>query len=169
MDQVVEISSVTKLRRANKAELAEIFDVSVPAVNGWVRRGCPVVKRGSRCVPWVFDAIEVAEWRAKGPKAAGGIEPELLPPSERKAWYESETKRRELQVRDKELLPVEEVEEVVARTFAHVAQFLASIPDNLERRCGLSGEMAEQVDNWICDEREVLVEALLSLGAVDGA
>ena len=53
--------SIPARRRANKAELAEWFDVSLNAITGWIARGCPVVQRGGVGTPWVFDLLEVAQ------------------------------------------------------------------------------------------------------------
>ncbi|MEO7860254.1 MAG: terminase small subunit [Nitrospirales bacterium] len=47
----------------NKADLAEFFQVSAPTIDDWVRRDCPVVKRGKPGVDWVFDFRAVRKWR----------------------------------------------------------------------------------------------------------
>lgn len=52
-------------RIVNKAELAQLFGRSVTAVDGWLRRGCPYVQRGSKSQNYQFDVAEVAEWRER--------------------------------------------------------------------------------------------------------
>ena len=47
----------------NRAELATLFEVSLPTVDAWVRKGCPVVERGGRGREWKFHFAEVFNWR----------------------------------------------------------------------------------------------------------
>ncbi len=47
----------------NRAELASIFDISLPTVDAWVRKGCPVVERGGRGREWQFFVPDVFNWR----------------------------------------------------------------------------------------------------------
>lgn len=169
MTDPVVISGVGRLRRANKAEVAEFFDVSIKTVDGWVRRGCPVVERGKLNKPWVFDLLSVAEWRISGQSADSDIDPAKLPPNERKAWFDSEIKRREIQERDRELIPAAELESCIARVFAALSQGLRSIPDNLERRAGCSPEVAESVERMIEAEMDAMADTLSTIGPVESA
>ena len=43
----------------NKCQIAELYDVSRPTVNDWIRRGCPVNSDGS------IDPGEVAAWKLR--------------------------------------------------------------------------------------------------------
>lgn len=169
MSDPVAISSVGRLRRANKAEAAEFFDVSIPAVDSWLRRGCPVVSRGSRTQPWVFDLLAVAEWRINGRRADAEADPDSLPPMERKAWYDGETKKRELQARDRELIPAAELESCIARAFAALSQGIRSIPDNLERRIGCSPEIAEAVERLLESEMDAAADVLSAISPVEAS
>lgn len=47
----------------NRAELATLFEVSLPTVDAWVRKGCPVIERGSKGRPWQFSSADVFDWR----------------------------------------------------------------------------------------------------------
>jgi phage terminase Nu1 subunit (DNA packaging protein) len=167
MADPVSLSSVGRLRKANKAEVAEFFDVSIKAVDGWVRRGCPVVERGRLNVPWVFDLLDVAIWRITGQRTDADVDPDTLPPSERKAWYEGETRKRELQVRDRELIPAAEVEQAIATAFAAIAQDMRAIPDNLERRHGIDPQTAEQVEAALLQAMDSLADRLAALAPVE--
>lgn len=166
MADPVSLSSVGRLRKANKAEVAEFFDVSIKAVDGWVRRGCPVVERGRLNVPWVFDLLDVATWRITGQRTDADADPDALPPTERKAWYEGETKKRELQVRDRELIPAAEVEQVVATAFAAIAQDIRAIPDNLERRLGIDSTVAEAIEGVLFETMDAIADRIASLASV---
>lgn len=166
MSEVVELSKVQQLRRLNKSALAEFFEVSVQAVDGWCRRGCPAIKRGAPGRPWVFDALEVARWRFEQHETPGGVDPDSMPPQDRKAWYDSETRRRDLQVKDRELIPAQEVEQAIATAFAAISQGLLSLPDNIERRTGCSPEVVEAVELVLHAEMISLTERLQDLAPV---
>ena len=151
-------------RRVNKAELAAWFYVSLPTIEAWIRRGMPISQRGSRGVPWVIDILEVAEWRFSGRADNDGeTDPERLSPSDRKAWYEGEARRRDLQERDRELIQAIEVEQAIRTAFAAIGQSLRSIPDNLERRIGISPAVAEQIEEILDEEMTALADRLSSL------
>lgn len=47
----------------NRAELAGICNCSLPTVDAWVRKGCPVVARGGKGKEWQFDSAAVIDWR----------------------------------------------------------------------------------------------------------
>lgn len=47
----------------NRTDIARILGVSMPTVSDWVSRGMPVVTRGARGVPWVFDVPACVRWR----------------------------------------------------------------------------------------------------------
>lgn len=167
MTEVVTLSRVQQLRRLNKSELAEFFGVSVQAVDGWCRRGCPAVRRGAPGKPWVFDALEVARWKYEQNETPGGVDPDAMPPQDRKAWYDSEAKRRDLQVKDRELIPAPEVEQAVATAFAAISQGLLSLPDNIERRTGCAPEVIEAVEHVLHAEMVSLAERLQGLAPVE--
>lgn len=160
-------ASVGRLRKASKADVAEFFEMTVTSVDGWIRRGCPVVQRGKQGQAWVFDLLAVAEWRFGGKLcAAEDFDPDRLQPAERKAWYDSETKRRDLQIRDRELIPAGELEACIASAFGSLSQGLRSIPDNLERRVGCSAEIAEAVEKAIEAEMDAVADLLSTLSPV---
>lgn len=158
------LTALPECRAANKAILSQFFDVSLPTIDSWVKKGMPVVQRGSRSVPWVFDLLECAQWRfGFTPEGEDEINPETLPPTERKAWYDSEHKRRDLQERDRALIPASEVEQTIATAFSAISQGMRAIPDNLERRLGCGPETAEAVELIIEEEMNAMADRLASL------
>lgn len=167
MTNVVEMSGVSRLRAANKAQIAEFFDVSIKCVDGWVRRGCPVVKRGNRSTPWQMDALAVAEWYFGRQSEDGDVDPDSLNPQDRRAWYDSEIKRRALQTTDRELILSAEVEEVIATSFAAIAQGLRSLPDTIERRTGCDPDVVAAIEDVLAAEMDALADKLSMLGPVD--
>ena len=159
---MTEDAKTPAIRRANKMGIAQFFGVSLPTVNSWLNSGMPFVQKGDRGVSWEFDLAEVAKWHFRSGVSSDGpaIDPETLPPGERKQWYEGEAKRRDLQIRDRELIESQELEQSLGVAYAAVAQSLLSLPDYLERRAGLSPEQAEIAEAAIHEVMDTLVERL---------
>lgn len=155
-------------RRANKAEVAEFFDVSLPAVDGWVRRGCPILQKGSRGVPWVFDLLEVARWRFGGEEGPDeDLDPRRLPPKERKDWIQSEREWHKHLLERREVIPKAEIRQVVATAFAAFAQDARAIPDHMERRQGITPDMAVVIGDTIDGALDAMANRLQSLADED--
>lgn len=100
---------------------------------------------------------------------SGEIDPDRLSPSDRRAWFDSESKRRELQIRDRELIPTAEVQQTVSTAFAAIASELRGIPDNLERRGDATPEQAERIAQAIDAAMEGLADRLAALRPKTGA
>lgn len=47
----------------NRGQLADVFGVSPPTVDAWVRQGCPIEQRGAKGIQAQFDTAKVAKWR----------------------------------------------------------------------------------------------------------
>ncbi len=156
--------SVPEGRKANKAEVAEWFEVSVVTVDAWVRRGLPSVQRGSRGVPWVFDLIEVAAWRFGGATPAGtgdDFDPDALMPKERLDWYKGEQEKRKLQTDDGQLIPAGEYERELAFVVKATANWFETLADVLERDTGLSADQVERVQKMADVQRDKLYKMLV--------
>ena len=162
--------NLVNLHAASRAQAAAFFEVALTTVDDWVRRGAPVLKKGRKGVRSEYDLREMAQWLYGG--AGGGGEPETqdpdsMTPQDRKAWYESESKRRDLQVKDGELVPRAEVEQVVATAFAAVTQDILAIPDRLERSHGIAPAVAELVEQGLSLALDGLAERLSKLAPVE--
>lgn len=49
--------------QVNRRDLARVLSVSMPTITDWVDKGMPVVNRGTRGIPWVFDVATCVRWR----------------------------------------------------------------------------------------------------------
>ncbi len=49
--------------KISKTELAKLFDISVQAIDGWIRRGCPVNERSKNGKIKNFSLDDVVRWR----------------------------------------------------------------------------------------------------------
>lgn len=167
MEQQVKSINSGSVRYGNKAQTAEFFDVTIPTIDAWVRKGMPVVQRGAKTVAWVIDLCAAAQWRF-GSQSSGSseVDPDDLEPIHRKAWYEGEAKKRELQIKDGELIPVAEVEKAVATAFSAIASDILAIPDHLERRYGVGADVAAQVGELLADGMDALADRLSTLSPV---
>jgi hypothetical protein len=109
-----------------------------------------------------YHIAEVAELLHAG-EDRGGQNPDEMTPQDRKAWYDSEKTRRQLQALERDLIPVGEVERVVATSFAAIAQELRALPDNLERRHGIAPEVVIKVEEGIFVAMDTLADKLAEL------
>jgi hypothetical protein len=91
---------------------------------------------------------------------SGAADPDKMEPYKRQAHYKAELDRLKLEQETRELVPRIEVEQEQARTMRAVALMLDTMPDVLERDCGLSGETLARIERHIDDCREQLHKQL---------
>lgn len=116
--------------QANRTQLAEVFGVSMPTVDGWVRGGCPVVQRGSRGVEWVFDTAAVAKWlRDRAVTDATGDKQQDEAEIERRTKL-AKMRQAELDLANamKLVAPIREFERAQAARYAVIRQNCLNIP-----------------------------------------
>ena len=120
--QVAVKKTKTRGREVNRTELAEINGVSLPTIESWVRRGCPVVQRGGRGRAWQFNTAEVRNWReddirAESSQATHATKDELVL---RKLAAETEQAELDLAKSKDEVVPVEQLERALVKAFGEV-------------------------------------------------
>lgn len=123
------------MRIANRTQAAEHFGVSLVTVTAWIRRGAPVVERGSRGRQWRIDLDAVAAWR-DARQTGDSIGP-LIESRAKRISYEADMAELEFNRRLADLLPRDEVVASLARAQAIIVQAIGSFPDEVARRCGL--------------------------------
>ncbi|MEQ3671367.1 terminase small subunit [Pseudophaeobacter sp.] len=134
----------TRGRVVNRTELAEINGVSLPTVESWVRRGCPVVQRGGRGRAWQFNTADVRNWReddirAETSHTTHANKDELLL---RKLAAETEQAELDLAKAKDEVVPVEQLERALVKAFGEVRAGMRNVlPGRAARR--LIGETDE--------------------------
>ena len=155
------VRKIPASRLANKAEAAEWFDVSIPTLDAWLRRGAPYVARGGRGQQWQLDLRDVAEWYYGRHADLAGVEnPDSLPPKERLDWYRG-TRERTVHLREiGELVPAVEYERSLAKIVKALANRLESLPDLLERHANLDGSSVDRVIAAVDEMRQQLYEAM---------
>jgi phage terminase Nu1 subunit (DNA packaging protein) len=142
--QVAVKNKKTRGREVNRTELAEINGVSLPTVESWVRRGCPVVQRGGRGRAWQFNTADVRNWRENDIRAetshtTHATKDELLL---RKLAAETEQAELDLARAKDEVVPVEQLERALVKAFGEVRAGMRNVlPGRAARR--LIGETDE--------------------------
>jgi terminase small subunit / prophage DNA-packing protein len=158
---VQSIGKSQVLRIANKLQVAEFFEVSPLAVDGWIRRGCPVVGRGERGKAWKLDLLEVAKWRFK-PAVDTSAPGQLDGRQERARLDRAKANLAEdnLMLRRGQLIPAEDFRQALSDAFKTVAMTLESLPDLLERDAGLPPQAVDKTIQIIDKLREQMYERL---------
>lgn len=118
-----------------RAELAAFFGVAPAAVQGWVRRGCPVSARAKgRGVAARFSAPDVVRWREQQLERAAGVDSPGDTDSAkalrlRLLRARAEDVEHELAKRRDQLMTAEDFDRSVGAAFARVeARLRASVP-----------------------------------------
>ena len=149
MSEQTALTRGQKLRRTNKAGIAELFGVHVSTVDAWIRRGCPALRRGSLSQPWEFDALDVMRWRFEKDAPRAPVDPDLMTPPDRRAWYQSEHLRRQLRIRDAELIPREEVEECVELVTRIINTAVREFPACFVAQAGAGPEVTRTIEKTL--------------------
>lgn len=144
--------SVAKIAEAfgmdRKAVKRRLLEANIPVAS--TVRGNPVYALRN-VGPALFGGGEIAE-------AESIHDPALMDPKSRKDWYQSENERLKLEKEQRKLVPVDEVVFVYSSMRKAVVQVLETIPDILERDCGLTPQAVGTVQKSIDDLRYTLQE-----------
>ena len=81
-------------------------------------------------------------------------DPDELPPLERRAWYQSEQARQAVELSAGNLVTAEECRTQMARIVKATSQVIDTLPDILERDCGLSSVELEAIENVLRQVRQ---------------
>jgi hypothetical protein len=111
------------------------------------RNGYPVYKLRDACEALINPG---------GYDEEGQPDPKKLPPESRNAWYQSEIRRMDVEMRAGQLIPAAEVEATYAELIKAQVQFLETLGDQLERDAGLSPEQVELVNESVQQQRQSL-------------
>ena len=139
------LPAIPAIRLVNKAAMAVFFEVSPQALDGWIRRGCPAIERGTVGKSWTFDLLAVIRWRMESRINAVQTNPDEMSPADRRAWYYGESTKRKLIALDATLILADDVQATLSAVRALVADSLHAMPGNLERLHGISADVAGHV------------------------
>jgi len=116
--------------KLNRTELAAFFEKSLPTIDSWVRKGCPVLQRGGRGREWLFNPADVAEWRidSKVAEATGATQASYEELKSRKLLAEVQLAEIEAAKARDEVLGVEFVKLNLSNLFEEVKTNLRNVP-----------------------------------------
>jgi hypothetical protein len=157
MRAVDNATTIPASRRFNKAEIADAFEVTLPTVDAWVRKGCPILQRGGRGISWELDVFAVYAWRhgiTEGDEPA--IDPEAMAPKDRLLHYEGNIKKRIDEIQDGEVVPSDEAREAMATLLKQTMLTLDTLTEVAERQASLSPEQSGVIEEIIDKERRAL-------------
>lgn len=117
----------------------------------------PAGKRGGHAVYRLREVLPVLYKMGED----GKTDPEKLDPFHRKAHYQAEREALELSTSRRDVIPRIEVEEEQARIAKIIVQALETLPDILERDCGLAGTALAKVETTIDKVRDEMYEAMI--------
>lgn len=122
--------AVSRGKSVNKTELADVFGVTAPTVDGWVKAGCPIVSRGSKGVASIFNTADVAKWlrdkaRDEGEGTSKADEGEL---KRRKLAAETAKAELELAKLMGDVAMVREFERATASLMAAIRANMRNVP-----------------------------------------
>lgn len=133
-----------KGQSANRTDLSRFFGVALPTVDGWIRNGCPCIKKGGKGRQWEFDTAAVAEWlREKAvTDATGESQADEKELSRRAKLASTELAELELAKAKGEVAPLDQVTRAVAKAFAEVRAGMRNLPGRVVSQ--LIGETDER-------------------------
>ncbi|MDI3359767.1 DUF1441 family protein [Lelliottia sp. V89_10] len=85
---------------------------------------------------------------------------EMLPP-DRKAWFQSERERLKFEQETAQLIPAEDVRREFSLMAKAMVQVLETLPDILERDCGLQPGPVARVQSIIDDVRDQIAQRVI--------
>lgn len=89
-------------------------------------------------------------------------DPDLLAPKDALDYYRAQREKIKLEIETGESIPSADVERMTANAFKSLAQSLESLPDDLERNCGLDPLTVNSLQRAVDDARERLYTNLIA-------
>lgn len=159
---VAEINHLSEAYSWNISRIADAFRLDRGTVRRRLREA-GVLPAGTR------NGVSTYALKDVGPALFGSvvtasddvIDPDKLPPLDRKHWYQSENERIKSEKEARQLVPEEEVRREMSALAKAVVNSLDSLPDMLERDAGLPPEMIEVVERVIDNVREQMYRVVL--------
>ena len=122
--------ALVKGKQVTRQALADVFGVSLPTIDAWVRKGCPFVEKGGRGQEWQFNTAQVSKWLRDRDveEATGDIPDDMDELKLRKQKAETELAELELAERKGEVALIAEFERAQAMVFAAIRANIMNVP-----------------------------------------
>lgn len=112
----------------------------------------------------VLDILTVLLTRTADPSL---IEIDKLQPQDRKAWFQAERERLKFEQETSQLIPSSDVSREYSSIAKAVVQVLETLPDILERDCGLQPAAVARVQSVIDDLRDQMAQRVFDADSVE--
>ncbi|WP_180183701.1 terminase small subunit [Acinetobacter sp. YH01020] len=124
------MSAIIKGQEVTRQGLADIFGVSLPTIDNWVRQGCSYISKGGRGQEWKFNTAQVSTWLRDRDveEATGGIPDDLEQLKIREQKAKTELTELELATKKGEVALVSEYEKVWAVSMGQLRQNIMGVP-----------------------------------------
>lgn len=139
------MSAIIKGQEVTRQGLADIFGVSLPTIDNWVRQGCPYISKGGRGQEWKFNTASVSTWLRDRDveEATGGIPDDMDELKLRKQKAETELAELELAQKKGEVALISEFERIWAMSMGQLRQNILGVPQRaVLQLLGETDEMA---------------------------
>ncbi len=122
--------ALVKGKQVTRQALADVFGVSLPTIDAWVRKGCPFVEKGGRGQEWQFNTAQVSKWLRDRDveEATGGIPDDLEELKLREQKAKTELTELELATKKGEVALIAEFERAQAMVFAAIRANIMNVP-----------------------------------------
>ena len=122
--------ALVKGKQVTRQALADVFGVSLPTIDAWVRKGCPFVEKGGRGQEWQFNTAQVSKWLRDRDveEATGGIPDDIEQLRIRKQKAETELAELELAEKKGEVALIAEFERAQSMVFAAIRANIMNVP-----------------------------------------
>ena len=122
--------ALVKGKQVTRQALADVFGVSLPTIDAWVRNGCPFVEKGGRGQEWQFNTAQVSKWLRDRDveEATGGIPDDIEQLRIRKQKAETELAELELAEKKGEVALIAEFERAQSMVFAAIRANIMNVP-----------------------------------------
>lgn len=154
-----------KGQKVNRKQLADVFGISLPTVDAWLKAGCPFDQRGGSGKEYVFDTADVARWREQRAADEAGGEEVQDEAALRRRKLRADTLSAELALlKERQLVaPLDQVERTLSRVFAEIQSNLrGSLITRLATQ--LIGETDERTFKRVAlAEVDVILESLANM------
>ena len=122
--------ALVKGKQVTRQALADVFGVSLPTIDAWVRKGCPFVEKGGRGQEWQFNTAQVSKWLRDRDveEATGGIPDDIEELKLREQKAKTELTELELATKKGEVALIAEFEHAQAMVFAAIRANIMNVP-----------------------------------------
>lgn len=142
---MAETSDIRDAYNWNVSQIGRAFDMHRNTVSERLKDAGiePVSRKGNAPL---YALADVGPALFAGRDVGGSaISPDEMDPKSRKDWYQSENERLKFEREQRDLVPSHEMAREMSIVMKAIANGLDSLPDELERDCGLSPEALQLV------------------------